>query len=539
MRLPSGRKLSSGVIAALVVASVTACTLVVTHGQTQCTVDADCVARGFPAAARCTVDNVCVGPGAGGCTKNADCPDVAGGPQICRKSDAVCVPVLSAECPKVLAKGTAALKNDDAIIIGSIFSLKGVNQASGVARTNSIELAATDFEETVVGLPGGTGGKPRPLVFVACDDSSDNTVATKAAQHLLNDLKASAVIGPGGSGIVTAVAQNATIPGGMFLITPSATSTSLSGFDPLVWRTAPSDLLQAEAIKDQINAMETKFKADNPTVTKIKLTVVYQNNTYGQGLLAAMTNGLNLNGFPVADASNTGLFKPISYDATTLDPSAAAGTVITDKPHLMVLVGTAEVITKFLTPVEAGWPGATPRPLYLLTDAARKVDATDAVKGNDPLRLRIRGTVPGTTNALFNGFKLRYSGKFGGDTSVFGMAGAYDSVYLLAYALTSLGTAPITGKAISDAMKKMVGGTKTDLTPDSIKNAFQVLGTGNALDVNGASGPLDFDLAQHEAQSDIVVFCISKDVNGAPYFSETGRFYDSSAKKMAGTFACP
>jgi branched-chain amino acid transport system substrate-binding protein len=535
--MPSLR--SAGIALALA-GVLSACTLLVTHGEVQCKIDADCQAKGFPAAAKCSAENVCTGPGAGGCVSNADCPDVAGGPQICRKSDAACVPVVTAECPRILGKGAASLKNDDAIVLGSIFSLKGVNQASGTARTNSVELAATDFEETVVGLPGGTGGKPRPLVFVACDDSSDNGVANKAAAHLVTDLRVPAIIGPGGSGIVTSVAQTTTIPGGVFLITPSATSTSLSGFDPLVWRTAPSDVLQAEAIKDQIAAMEVKFKADNPSVTKVKVEVVYQNNTYGQGLLTAMSNGLTINGALVTDTANAGLFKGIAYDATTLDPAAAVAQVITDKPNLLVLVGTAEVITKFLTPVEASWPGATPRPLYLLSDAARKTDALDAVKGNDPLRLRVRGTVPGTANALFNSFKLRYAGKFGGDTSVFGMAGAYDSVYLLAYAIVSLGASPVTGKAIAAAMPKMVGGTKTDLVPDGIKAAFQTLANASGkLDVNGASGPLDFDPAQHEAQSDIVVFCISKDGGGNPVFSETGRFYDASAKKMAGTFACP
>ncbi|CAN5677181.1 hypothetical protein BH09MYX1_BH09MYX1_35680 [soil metagenome] len=532
------RSLGSSAAVALIVSSIVACTLITTHGEVQCDVDGDCAARGFPATSRCTADNVCSGPGVG-CAVNADCPDVSGGPQVCNKTTATCVQVLSPECARILGKGTASLKNDDAILIGTIFSLKGVNQLSGLARTNSVELAATDFEEGVVGIPGGSGGKPRPLVFIACDDSSDNDVATRAAKHLIDDLHVPAIIGPGGSGIVTAVAQNATIPGSTLLFTPSATSASLTAFDPLVWRTAPSDVLQAAALRDQLNAMETKFKVDNPAITKIKVSVVYQNNTYGQGLLDAMTKGLLLNGSPVADLAKAGILKHVSYDATTLDPSAAAGQVLSDKPHLIVLMGTAEVITKFLTPVETGWPGGTPRPLYLLSDAARKTELLDASKGNDPLRIRVRGTVPGTTNPLFNSFKLRYAGKFGSDTSTFGLAGSFDSVYLLAYAITSLGTAPVTGKSIADAMKKMVGGTKLDLIPDNIKTAFNILGAGTALDVNGASGPLDFDLAAHEAESDIVVFCIGKDGGGNPAFAETGRFYDASAKKMTGTFACP
>ena len=203
-------------------------------------------------------------------------------------------------------------------------------------------------------------------------------------------------------------------------------------------------------MRDQINSLETKFKLDNPSVPKVKLTIVYQDNTYGAGLKDAVTKVLTLNGLPVGDPQNMGFFKPISYDATTLDPTAPAGQVTTDKPHLIVLVGTAEIITKLLVPVEANWPASgTPRPLYLLADGARKQEALDATKGNDALRVRIRGTVPGTSNALFSTFNVRYQGKYSATASIFGMAGAYDSVYLLVYGMASIGAKPITGAALA------------------------------------------------------------------------------------------
>jgi len=533
MAFPSLRHVGS---AAVLLGVLSACSLVVVGSDVQCEKDADCLARGF-AGATCSAQSVCVGGGA--CKVNADCPDQNGGPSICRKSDHSCVPLLSADCPRILAKGADAAKNDDAIILGTIFSLKGVNQASGVSRTNSAELAASEIEENIVGLPGGTGGKPRPLIFVACDDSSDNTVATRAAQHL-KDLGAPALIGPGGSGLVTAVAQNATIPSGQFLMTPSATSTSLTAFNNLVWRTAPSDVLQAVALRDQISALEAKFKVDNPSVTKVKLTIVYQNNTYGTGLLDAMTKGLTLNTLPVGDPGNSGYFKNSSYDATTLDPTTVAGQVATDKPNVIVLVGTSEIITKLLVPVEASWPASgTPRPLYLLADAARKQEALDATKGNDPLRLRIRGTVPGTSNPLFAALNVRYQGRYSATAAVFGMAGAYDSVYLLLYGMAAIGAQPITGASLATSMAKMIGGIKVDVGPDGFKTAIPALGSGNAIDINGASGPLDFDLTAHEAQSDIDVWCIGKDGTQSPIFSSSGRYYDATQQQMNGTVSCP
>jgi len=516
-----------------------ACSLLVHATGVQCTSNDDCVARGFDSGGQpmvCSADNVCVGPGVGGpCATNAECMVRSGNqPAVCRKDNKTCQPLLSTECSKVYGDPS----NDDAIVIGGIFTLQGVNKSSGTARMNSIELAIDDFTQTVVGLPGGTNGKPRPFVLVECDDSSDNATAQNAANHLVA-VGVPAIIGPGGSGIVTAVIQNVTIPASVFVISPSATSTSLSGISPFFWRTSPSDVVQGIALQDQVGAVETLFKAQNPTVTKVKLAVAYQNNAYGTGLFGAFTTGLTLNSALLTDPSNAGFFSPLQYDATSLDPSTAAGQVVTDKDNLIVGIGTTEIITKFLTPIESTWPGATPRPQYLFSDGGEKPELLTAVTGNDALRQRVRGTVPGTTNTLFNAFNIQYLGKYQSNATVFGMAGAYDSLYLLAYGIVSLGSQPVTGTNLSNAMAKMVGGSSTNVGAAGIKTAFQVLQSGNAIDINGASGPLNFDLTKHEAISDITVWCISKDGNGNPIYAASGRFYDSTTQKMSGSFSCP
>jgi len=512
---------------------VCACSLLINANQVQCHTDADC--KVFDAAGPITCFNtVCVGPGVGPpCTSNSDCiTRNAGAPAICRKDNHACEALLSNECIKVYGDPS----NDDAIVLGAIFTLSGVNQSSGVARMQSVELGVDDFTQTVVGLPGGTAGKPRPLVIVECDDASDDTVGTTAASHLV-DVGVPAIIGPGGSGIVTSVVQNATIPGGVFLITPSATSVTLSGLNPLVWRTAPSDTVQAIAMQDQVGALETLFMTQNPTITKQKLAIVYQSNSYGMGLFTAVSTGLMLNGALATSATNNGFFTPLQYDATMLDPSAAASQVVNDGDNLLVGIGTTEIITLFLTPVETNWLTG-PRPLYLFSDAGEKPELLTAVTGNNPLRQRVRGTVPGTNNPLFGAFSLQYQGKYGA-TDVFGMAGAYDSVYLIAYCIVALGQNPVTGMALSGAMAKMIGGTASNVGAGNIKSVFQVLESGNAIAINGASGPLHFDLALHEAKSDITVWCISLDGSGNPYFAASGRYYDSPSATMKGTFSCP
>ena len=128
---------------------MTACSLLVTSSGVQCTVDSDCAARGFDAggAAIHCVSSVCVGPG-GSCAQNSDCAS-GNAPTICRKDTLTCASLLSPDCATVYGN----YQDDDAIVLGSILSLKGTNASSGTAELQSAELALDDFTNTVVGLP--------------------------------------------------------------------------------------------------------------------------------------------------------------------------------------------------------------------------------------------------------------------------------------------------------------------------------------------------------------------------------------------------
>ena len=466
------------------------------------------------------------------CARNSECIAAnAGKPAICRKNDHICVSLINDDCPNV----SGPVDDDNAIVIGTLFTLKGTNKSSGVARTQSVELALGEITQTIVGLPGGVAGAPRPLVALECDDSSDVTVATRAAKHL-RDVGVPAIIGPGGSGIVAAVAQSVTIPSGIFLISPSATSATLSGLDPLVWRTAPSDVVQAVELQHQVGEL-----AKIVTGPKVKLAVVYQDNPYGNGLLTALSAGLTLNGAPVGDPSNGGLYAPKAYDATKLDPSAAVAQILAEpRPQIIALFGTAEIITKFIAPLEAGWlagdgGAGAPRPQYLLADAGKRQELLDLLKGNEDLRKRVRGTVPGTAGASYQAFSLGYQGKFSQTPGVFGMAGAYDSTYMMAYAIGAIGAQAITGGAIAAQMPKLVKGTKTAVGPGALSPTMKTMTSTGTIDIDGASGPLDFDLNQHEAPSDIDVWCVTLQT-GDEAFTSSGSYYDSSTKTPVDAF---
>jgi branched-chain amino acid transport system substrate-binding protein len=530
-------------VAALAILAIASCSLIVQRDGVQCNVDGDCSKRG-PAFAnsKCdTMQHVCIAA----CNVNGDCNMQ---PAVCKASQ--CVQLLSTECDRtipVLMPGQAV--DDNAIVLGGILSLQGTNQSSGIARLNSIQLGIEGVAREVVGLPGGMNGKPRPLLAVACTDTdaANNDVSLKAAQHLI-DIGAAAIMGPGSSGLVLNVAKTVTIPQKEFLITPSATSRDISGLSPYLWRTAPSDVIQAIPLVESIKEIEAKYRVDNmiPMTTQLKLAIVYKGDSYGGGLFSSVAGNAKINGLPVTDPMNTANFKGTIFDPMTTDFSSIVTDLANFKPNIIALFGTSEVDKFILSPLETAWPMMVLRPAYLISDGGRKQELLDAVKMfGDPLRLRIRGTVPGvqeSSSQLFKLFRLNYQSKFQSTPAcpnmicpdIFGMAGAYDSVYLLALSIVSLGSQPITGDGMAAGMAKTVGGTKYQIGMDKLQDAINTIGSGKPLDVDGASGPLDFDVMAHEAASDIQVWCVS----GGDFYT-TGRFYSATTKAMGGVFSCP
>jgi ABC-type branched-subunit amino acid transport system substrate-binding protein len=550
-----------------VVAS-SACSLLIATNNDQCGSPADCIAKGPMFANTQCVDNICVaspadvnvadttpfdaGSDAGSdtgvdaapaveCTVTSECNPKKSTTSICR-SDGVCVELVSPDCNYLAGD----YKSDDAIVIGSIFSTSGSGASTGIARRNSVELAINEISQTVVGLPGGRGGKPRPLAFVGCDDAyapdgGPGLDPTRAAKHLVEALHVPAIVGPASSGNTVSVAQNVSIPGGTLIISPSATSIPITTLvdKNLVWRTAPSDTIQAIADIATINELETQVKGEL-AIPKVRVYVGAANTAYGNGLRDAILASLKINDKTVADPSNTAFFKQSTFDPANATAKAAVATdIINFAPHIVFLVGTSEVPVDIMKPVEDGWTSSTPHPYYVLPDGARRPEVITLVTGNDTLRKHVRGTVPGTNNELYVQFGNRYAPQFGGTfPSLFGMAGAYDAVYLIAYGIVAGGANPPTGASVATGLTKMVGGTKVDVGKLSLSTTFQALQSGGSIDINGTSGPLDFDLATGEAASDIDVWCIGLDATPKPVFKSSGRHYNAQTKVMEGVIDC-
>lgn len=541
-------RFSKLLIAPLLFGVLVNCSAIIDTNTKQCSVDTECAKYNANGQTYSCVSGGCVvaaaTPAAKECTVNADCA-AKGDNFICRKSDNKCASIVSAECTHVVGD----YKNDSAIIIGSILPTAGPDQTSGLPIQDAIDVALADFQSVnnLPAVPGSTAR--RPLVLIGCNDNSDDTAAVAAAKHLSENVKVPAIIGSAFSGITIKISTEVTIPAGVFLISPSATSVAITSISDngLLWRTSPSDLIQADAHAALYPLIETKVLGG--ASRSVKVAIANKGDAYGQGLSGALQSKLVINGKPFLDAGNNDFRLVSDYgDPDGQTPPDYANTIakiIALKPDIAYLLGTTEVVTELLKGIETGWPAATPRPTYLVADGALVSEMWDTVNAvTDPtaredLRHRILGSVPGTLNANFQKFKVLYDSRIKDGTvaTTGGAANAYDAFYNIAYAVVAAGTKPITGASIAEGMGQLVatGVPVLEVGAANINTAFTTLAAGQKIDFNGASGPLDYDLQTGEASSDIQVWCMPLSGGNAGVGTTTTAFYNAQTKALAGT----
>ncbi len=568
-------------LAAVVVLGATAavfapgCSLVIDGDAKQCTTNDDCKDI---AGTTCDVANgVCTGGGGDECALNADCAS-KGQNFICRKTGTKkCVQLTNANCPSV----EGDWDNDDAVIFGFIAPLSGSDIGTGETELNGARLGINDIN--MIKLPPVPGSTtPRPIALVACDDQSDSATAVLGAQHLVDDVGVQAILGAAYSGISIKVASQVTIPAGVLLFSPSATSVLITDYpdaDPacvaacaadqtckdmcpgLIWRTSPSDVFQAAAVAkyfESTNGLEAEVRArigaPNPPFTgDLKVAVAYKGDAYGQGLNDAIGSILKFNDGKIA-LSQPANFK--SFDiGNPNDPSAdpikyneTVTGIIAFKPDIILAFGTNEMIVDsdpptqagILTRVENDW-GAGLKPFWVFTDGGLVPDlttATAALGSKD----RTRVTSPGTDAAVnlnYQKFTSAYQSLFGTDPNggpeVFGGAGAYDIIHLLSIAAVSAQDRPLTGAELSRGLARTSKGVGINVGQAQLNTAFSTISSATGtIDFSGASGPLDWDLKTGEAISDIVIWCLPK--NGMDSIP-SGLLYSAAEDSISGTLS--
>lgn len=182
-------------------------------------------------------------------------------------------------------------------------------------------INATHMAAHEINLQGGILGKS--LRMVTADDASSSELALQYADSLVNTFHVVALIGPTGSSRVVYLANKLLPQHPVMIISPSASSNDISALDDddLVWRTIPSDALQARLASQYIFS---ELKKQN-------VAVLYPTNAYGKGLFEQFKKSFK--GNIVTEVSYSDLI-----DTKTYDFSEKIKTVFRKKPQAVYLI---------------------------------------------------------------------------------------------------------------------------------------------------------------------------------------------------------
>ncbi len=491
-------------------------------------------------------------PPLGDCTTNQECTDraaatvtgVAGAAAQTQAAASVCVKSPIPHCVQLLTPDcdtiTGNYLDNSAILIGSLFSTKGTTAPTNIPRQQSAELAVEQIN-AAGGIPSGsTSANGRPLVMVSCDESTD---LVRAATHLVADLHVPAIVGPNTSQDTLDVSTKVTVPAGTVVMSPTGVASSIASLsdNDLTWLMVPSDVQRAPLMVNQIGVLEQALKVAR-SKTVMKLGVLFRNDALGIGTRTSL-NDLVFNGKSLADPVNLNSNVQIdAYNGADATQATLVAKYVDFAPDIIVLAGTAEAITKLMTPLETAWT-ATDRPNYVLIDSTKVPELLAALTNNDDLRHRVRGTgiTPGPTGKntpgeTFNGFVLDYNVRYGAAATISGMGPAHDAAYAIGLALAATRTQEISGASVAQGLRKLAGGaTILEASGTNVLASFQKLSSGEKITAVGTFGMLDWDANGAVQGGTLEMWCVGGPAT-KPVYASSGLMFDIKSQTKSGAY---
>lgn len=371
------------------------------------------------------------------------------------------------------------------------FTIKGFVDKDALARSRAMELAIEDANKRQ-----GVAG--RKFAFRTCDKGGDWVVGgSTKANHIsrwLGKQGTQAVIS-GGSNDTLAI-HAGTSAQKMLVMSLAATAADITHLtdEGLVWRVAPSDLYQGVVM--------SKVLADQGA-TNVAAIVV--DNAYGDSLAKILKD-------------NPGKLTIKSYPVSTkaLSPQKVLDLVAAQKPDYIVLASSVAVGIKVADAL--GKHATLAKVPLLLSDALRKKDFFNSVS-NPELLVGALGTLPGDPSGpTFDAFATHFKLTFNDDATQRSFtAHSYDAAYTVvlahAWALRQDKNKKLSGADLVEGLKQLSDPNGKDYTLESTNYvaATSDLLAGKGINIDGASGPLDFDAVSGEPTSAVEVWQVEKD----------------------------
>jgi branched-chain amino acid transport system substrate-binding protein len=435
------------------------------------------------------------------CKRDSDCnpPRADGGFQCRGDTDCkVCADSFCIGLPAGCTDTYGDVNGERKIPISVVFPLTSGGLDGGVAEAQVQRLNAVALAVEEINQRQGVAG--RTFALYACNTGNDIDILKAQVTWMTTELQVPALMTTGSS--QTLAASALTIGKGTLLLSPSATSPEITSLldQSLVWRTAPSDLIQGRVIAQVL--ADTRYFTTAPT----KLGIIYVNDPYGQGLKDVIVQRY------------TGAGRTVSqffYDRGSSEQIIqAVGLLAAQNPQVTVLIGFPDDSLRVL---QASRPFAQlkqPTHRWFFTDSSK--DPALLTAGQDVVSAY--GTAPAQgAGPEFENFKARFQQAFGKDPSNFAFTShSYDAMYLVALGTAwSAGTsnAPVTGAGIAEGLQNVSSTTGSPfvLQPTQFTQAASAMQSKAGINVTGSSGKLDFDSATGEAPSPVELWQVTPD----------------------------
>lgn len=373
---------------------------------------------------------------------------------------------------------------EDAIALGALFPLStstqpdaGIDESDEQA-LNAARLALDEANKYRTGR--------REFTLLMCDTAGDEARTEEQARWLANDMQVAAIL-TAGSG-QTRTAATVAVPKEVLVMSYSASSPALTrlpeannGSVRLLWRTAASDVIQGRVIADLL-LNDSRFSSVR------KVGILYVNDPYGQGLNAVIVERL------LAVSRD---YRSISYERRQADVTGSISQLDAYDPDITVLIGFNDDATRLIK-VAATQPNLVqPGHRWFFTDSVKDANlltddvvrsAVDATYGTGPAQ---------GAGVAYGLFRDSFFSRYNKDPNLYAYtANAYDAMFLLTVAAAYAdASGSVTGPRMVEALGQVSASSATSyqLTSPNFTTIVSELSAGRAVNVEGASGKLDFD----------------------------------------------
>jgi branched-chain amino acid transport system substrate-binding protein len=363
----------------------------------------------------------------------------------------------------------SAMAQSCTVTIGSVMALTGSLGVLGQAIAQGAQLAVSDLNAA-----GGVNGCTVKLAL--SDDQTQANVGVDAAKKLVDVQHVPAIVGALSSGITTAILTSVTAPGNVILISPASTSPTLTELGKqgktggYFFRTAPSDALQGVAMAKE--ALDGGVK---------KVSVLYLNNAYGQGLEEQFSAAYQKLGGSIAQS--------VVYNPDQPSYRSEVTKALQGGPQGLLLIGYPGDGTT----IAREWVASGGPQTWLLPDG---LEDQHFVNDVGPQYFKtVFGTAPGTSSTpSLATFRSEFKAKFGSLPTQAYITNAYDATIIVGLAMEYAKTTTDTA-AIRDAVRKITDpkGQKVYAGVSELEAAHGLMKLGTTVQYVGATGPLEFD----------------------------------------------